>query len=356
MIEHYKIYMNLPSRVKDSFICKCLIPYLREKEFSNYWIERRVEMLPVIHIYITKNKRTNETISKAPSHLEPLKSIIKEFVNDLSEEEKEEKEVYVKYNNEIRKMNRLGRLQRMPKNLSVTFEELQYVKRSGEYTYAEEPMIFNDTFKRLENLYEDTYLYLFNHRNQEILFILGLFYFSSKNLDRTGIGKGYRSYQSHVLGFLSYKKADMESYKKYFEDYYRKNITDLLKFYRMIADNKTFCKSNLKIIVLLKRWKQALDEMYQKLFYVQQDNNLSISIVETIKSKIARHKFRKISQFHNIVFDKNHKFMFDTKEFNAYRMLVNFTYLILPNLGISSRKRVQVGYILVKIAQKEEEE
>lgn len=346
--------MNLPSRVKASFICKCLIPYLREKELSDYWIERRVEVLPVIHVYITKNMKFNEAVSKTPSHLGPLKSIIKKFVNNLSEEEKKEKEVYLKYNNEIRRMNRLERLQRMPENLSVTFEELQYVKRSGEYTYAEEPMIFNDTFKLLEALYEDTYLYLFNHSNQEILFILGLFYFSSKNLDRTGVGKGYRSYQSHVLGFLNYKKANMENYKEYFEDYYRKNITTLLEFYRIIDDNKTLNKSKSQIVVLLKRWKQVLDEMYQKLFYVQQDINLST--IRTIKKKISRHKFRKISQFHNTVFDKDHKSMFETKEFNAYRMLVNFTYLILPNLGISSRKRVQGGYILVKIAQMKEEE
>ena len=349
MIDHYKVFLNVSSHSKNKFICKYLIPFLRKNVQSDYWIERHVEILPVIDIYVIRKRSYKNEFP----YLKSFKILLNDFKESLTLSDRMPNNVYINRKNDIRKMNRLKRIHRLPQNFSIMAECISFVKRKGEYTYAEEPMIYNDTFRLSERLYEDTYLYLYNHPQQEMLFIFGLFYFSAKNLDKTGIGLGYRSYQSHVLGFLSYKKENMDGYKNYFEEYYKVNHAILLSFYKLIKNMNSALTDDIELLALIRRWKNVLDKTYEKLFYVQRD--ITLSLVHAIRREIAQAKFRGYSQFHKVVFDKRHKSMFSTKEFCAYRMLVNFTYLILPNLGLSSRKRVQGGYILVKIMQETED-
>lgn len=347
MILHYKLFINLSREAKRRFITEHLIPFLRDEVQDEYFFTRSVELHPVILLYVRPELAPRQELKRRGlSFRRSLQNLLDTYIDGLSAEERRQNDVYVKHHRDLERMNQLKKIRRdEPENLSVQFELLEFIERRGEFTFPEEPEIYNDTFFRTQQLMEDTTLYLTAKPQDEMILLLGMFYFSSKELDKADGGAGYLSYQSHVLGFLNYKKANVSDYARLFDHYYTVNaevFDEVLDFFQ----SERFEDTDQPLMVLIRRWRDQFHEMYERLISIQR--SATVSVHEAVKINMAHYKFRGISSFHDVAFDRKNRDYFWTKPFMAYRMLVNFVYLQLPRMGLSSRKRVQAGYILVR--------
>lgn len=167
-------------------------------------------------------------------------------------------------------------------------------------------------------------------------------------LDKTGIGYGYLSFKSHLLGFLSYRHKDMGKYKKMFQDKFTEMAETLSSFGGFIENNfKGEVPEQIpeEIIEICREWESLYSNMYQELLTAENETNTNKAF--SISLSMQRRRFRSLSSFHKAAFSNANKDFFKKKEFQAYRMLVNFVYLLLPAMGLNSRKRVEASYLLV---------
>jgi len=232
---------------------------------------------------------------------------------------------------------------------------MEFIERYGEYTYIEEKELYTEFFFSTQRLMEDTFLYLRSKgKALEVPMLMCMFLVVSQQLDNTGVGRGYLSFKSHLLGFLNYKNKDIEKYKIMFEKNFqvREKVLDQLC---NVIQNKTLLEEAAEkdpFLEIVLRWNNYMEEMYDKLLPIQKLPS-KVSYKQAIQTKLAHRRFRKMSSFHNKVFSEKNRDFFKVDEFRAYRMLVNFIYLILPNMGMSSRKRVEASYMLVATMEKE---
>lgn len=92
-------------------------------------------------------------------------------------------------------------------------------------------------------------------------------------------------------------------------------------------------------------WESLYSNMYQELLTAENETNTNKAF--SISLSMQHRRFRSLSSFHKAAFSNANKDFFKKKEFQAYRMLVNFVYLLLPAMGLNSRKRVEASYLLV---------
>lgn len=100
-----------------------------------------------------------------------------------------------------------------------------------------------------------------------------------------------------------------------------------------------------EIIEICREWESLYSNMYQELLTAENETNTNKAF--SISLSMQHRRFRSLSSFHKAAFSNANKDFFKKKEFQAYRMLVNFVYLLLPAMGLNSRKRVEASYLLV---------
>ncbi len=349
MIYTIKFHINIKSEKKNEFIIDELIPFCRSYLKESYYFSRNIEVGPVINLYIETNKE------KIVYYYNIILKRFNEFLMLLSDSDIESNEVYYQQEASIRRVNGL-RKQAQKENLTVEFHELETIARNGEYTYQEEKSLFTKYFMKVQSTMEDSFLYMQDKGSiHEMIMLVCMFQVVSQQLDKTGIGRGYLSFKSHLIGFLSNKRKGVDEYGKLFELHYQK-LNDPIRLLREITNhaiNTEIEIHNDKCIELMIRWNHYFAQLYEELIRIQQLKEPR-SFYMNMRKFINYYNFRKISAFHKEVFAKNNMDFFNSYEFRAYRMLVNFTYLLLPNMGLNSRKRVEASYMLVKSIEEDE--
>lgn len=352
-----KFYLNLADKKKNTFIKEELIPFLHEafpdsgqERKGDYYFSWSIEVVPVIVLYL---KCETEYFQKI---LPKMQEMFGEFCHSLSEEEKKGNPFYIEHKKDIAVMNGLKGKKDIPENLTMEYEKVENIDRQGEYDNEEIKEIYNEYFFRMQGITEQAFLFIEeNMEARAMAFVYGMFYLTAMQLDATGVGRGYLSFKSHLLGFLNYKNPDIEKYRDYFERYYCANVQVFEQMADILEDETEFENAAKESVLYELLWKfsKTLEELYED-FYQAEEEEVKESIKEKMEKKKQFREFRKFSQFHYKMFSDNNKEFFKLREFRAYRMLVNFVYLQLPRLGLSSRIRVEGAYMLVRTMEKEQ--
>lgn len=339
-----KVHINLPSSVKNNFIRNRLIPFCNEKLGEiPYYFSRNIEFGPVINLYVQCSEK------EITYFYSELYNQFNQFLEALTGDEQIANNVYIERYRDLKKMNGIKN-KKQQDNLTIMFYKLDTIERHGEYGSELEKEIFTEYFFKSQNVVEKT-IRFFNEAQEQVRLntILGLFTACAQVLDNTGIGQGYLSFKSHLLGFLSYKHKDMPKYERYFENNFTKNE----RTYREIVD---IVRHNLRLNELAKEqtlfeiiyaWKQIYTSMYEDMLRIIKENPPKKNLLMTFNKSYRAAQFRSISPFHKKAFASNNRSFFESLEFQAYRMVVNYVYQTLPTLGVNSRKRVEMSYVLV---------
>lgn len=334
--------VNISSKAKIEFVTNKLIPFLETTVQNDYYFTRGISVIPVIDLFI---KTTEERMTYIYTKLQQL---FDQFIESLDEIDLQENTFYINNQMNIRKVNGF-KVRKYIDNLTIDFTKIDTIERYGEYNHPGDKEIYTEYFFACQHLLERSIKYLYGkEENQQLLLLFGVFYFASKQLDKTGIGRGYLSFKSHLLGFLNYKHKDMGQYKLMFQRKYEelKDVLDemLNRFERQDISQDSGILSN-EMMELLVLWEKVFAQLYDRL--LQEELTSKDTNKNRIKLRIQHMKFRKLSEFHNEVFSNQNRSFFERDEFQAYRMLVNFVYLLLPAMGLSARKRVEASYLLV---------
>lgn len=339
---HIKIGINISSEAKTDFIVNELIPFLEEHVKDNYYFTRSVNVIPVIDLYLnTSDIKITYIYSK-------IQSIFDKYLSTLSEASVQENKYYLDNQKNISRVN--GYSAFIPiENLTIKCEKIEAIKRDGEYNHPIDKEIYTDYFIKGQKVLEKAIKFLYNRdEDTQLKLLFGIFYSASMQLDKTGIGYGYLSFKSHLLGFLSYRHKDMGKYKKMFQDKFTEMAETLSSFGKFIENNfKGEVPEQIpeEIIEICREWESLYSNMYQELLTAENETNTNKAF--SISLSMQHRRFRSLSSFHKAAFSNANKDFFKKKEFQAYRMLVNFVYLLLPGMGLNSRKRVEASYLLV---------
>ena len=344
---HIKMGVNISSKAKNEFVTNKLIPFLEVVVQENYYFTRGISVIPVIDLFI---KTTEERMTYIYSKLQQL---FDQFVESLDETDIQENIFYVNNQRNIRKVNGY-KVRRNIDNLAIDYMKIDTIERYGEYNHTGDKEIYTEYFFACQHLLERSIKYLYcKEEEHQLLLLFGMFYCASKQLDKTGIGRGYLSFKSHLLGFLNYKHKDMYQYKVIFEKKYEELENVLKEMIKCLEGQKVSWDSAMlykEMIELIRLWEDLFAQLYDRL--LQEELTSENAKKNKIKLWIQHMKFRKLSDFHNKVFSNKNRSFFEQDEFQAYRMLVNFVYLLLPAMGLSSRKRVEASYFLVSALEK----
>lgn len=339
---HIQIGINISSEAKTDFIVNELIPFLEEHVKDNYYFTRSVNVIPVIDLYLnTSDIKITYIYSK-------IQSIFDKYLSNLSEASVQENKYYLDNQKNISRVN--GYSACIPiENLTIKCEKIEAIKRDGEYNHPIDKEIYTDYFIKGQKVLEKAIKFLYNRDEDiQLKLLFGMFYSASMQLDKTGIGYGYLSFKSHLLGFLSYRHKDMGKYKKMFQDKFAEMAETLSSFGGFIENNfKGEVPEQIpeEIIEICREWESLYSNMYQELLTAENETNTNKAF--SISLSMQHRRFRSLSSFHKAAFSNANKDFFKKKEFQAYRMLVNFVYLLLPAMGLNSRKRVEASYLLV---------
>lgn len=339
--------VNISRKAKTEFITNKLIPFLESTVQDNYYFTRGISVIPVIDLFI---KTTEERITYIYSKLQQM---FDQFICGLNESDIQENNFYIDNQADIRKVNGY-KVRKDIDNLTIDYMKIDTIERYGEYNHPGDKEIYTEYFFTCQPLLERNIKYLYGRdEDQQLLLLFGLFYCASKQLDKTGIGRGYLSFKSHLLGFLSYKHKDMDKYKLMFKKKCEELADVLDEMINRMEGQDISQGSEVvsnELFELLTLWEDLFAQMYERL--LQEELTSKDTNKNSIKLWIQHMKFRKLSEFHNEVFSNKNRSFFEKDEFQAYRMLVNFVYLLLPAMGLSSRKRVEASYFLVSISEK----
>lgn len=342
MIIEITIALNISSSAKRRFVVEHLIPTLHQYIPFQYHFTWKITPIPCLIISTAGSQEQVQALTAA------LKHQVDEFRSTLSAQEAQGSPVYFDRWDDLRKMNSLPEEDRVPVNFTVTWKQVEEIVRRGEYVAQVERNLYNEHLYRVQPLIEDSLRLLSsNGKSLEVPFLVGLFYVASIQLDRRSELKGYQSFKSHMIGFLSYNHADMQLYLRDFSRYVQLN-RDMFKTLldRIESDIKG---ENDPLIGLLRRWEAEFSEIFDE-HQRARFGGFWVSPYRAMRYRIAQYRFRGMSTFHKAAFSKKSPLM-NSSEFSTYRMLVNFVYLLLPAMGISSRKRVQASYVLTTMVE-----
>ncbi|MGN0396186.1 MAG: hypothetical protein ACI4EF_12550 [Coprococcus sp.] len=343
---YIKMGINISNRAKNEFVVKWMIPFFESSVKDKYYFTRSVNLIPVINVYIDSSESMITYIYSK------LQSLFDRFIMSLDEEDKKENTFYIENQKNIRKVNGY-QMNSIVENLTITYGRIDKIPRAGEYNYPIDKEIYTDYFFKCQKLLEQSISYLYKRdENIQLIFLFGLFYCASKQLDKTGVGSGYLSFKSHLLGFLSYNHKDIDKYREMFK---RKHIelsgelSNLRNSIEIYGSEEELKEVPGEIVGMLLKWEILFSEMYNELLEVEKKEIGNKSF--NIKLKLRHRNFRTLSSFHKEAFSGKNTDFFKLKEFQAYRMLVNYVYLLLPAMGLSSRKRVEASYLLVSLLE-----
>lgn len=340
-----KFAVNISSNAKNIFVTKWLIPFLNSNVETEYYFTRSVEIIPVINLYI---KTSEVMITYIYSKMQKL---FNDFIFSLNSDDRQSNSFYIKNQKDISRINGFQKKD-MIDNLNISCKKIDKIERYGEYNNEIDKEIFTEFFFKGQKILEKSIDYLYEKdEDAELVFLYGLFLAVSKQLDNTGVGHGYLSFKSHLLGFLNYKHKDIDKYKILFEKRYVNLKSQIIEIRDILMSEEDEEQLN-DVIKILKKWKDLFEEMYGKLLEAE-NKEANQSLLYKIRLGMRHREFKKLSGFHDKAFSNKNRDFFKLKEFQAYRMLVNFTYQLLPAMGLNSRKRVEASYLLVTLFESE---
>ncbi|XCB29011.1 hypothetical protein RQN30_06905 [Arcanobacterium hippocoleae] len=342
MIVEISMALNISSPAKRRFVVERLVSTLHQLIPSRYYFTWQVRSIPCLVVYTVGSLRQTQALVTA------LQQQVDDYCSTLNEQELQGSAVYTERWDDLRKMNSLRETGDTPNNFQVTWHQIAGIPRRGEYIAQIERDLYNEQLYRVQPLVEESLrLLTMGGSSLEIPFLVGLFYVASIQLDRRCALRGYQSFKSHMIGFLSYEHADMKLYARDFSRYFDLNRDMFTSFLNRLGSGKN--SKNDPMIELLQRWEVE----FSKIFDEHQRARASgfwVNPYRAMRYGMARRRFRGMSAFHREAFSKKSHLM-DGVEFSTFRMLVNFVYLLLPAMGVSSRKRVQASYILTALME-----
>ncbi|MGS0562814.1 hypothetical protein [Microbacterium aurugineum] len=336
------IPLNTSRESKNVFLAEWLIPYLARSQ-ARYFVVRRVIEVPVFLAYIDRPDEDVETVRME------LVELLTDFVTQLRDEDRTPAAHYEDMWEDVRKIHRYERQPAASSENGVVCRTITHIKRTGHYYRPEDVEIFNYFAFRAQPLLERSLFFLQeDRRRREIPFIFSLFAVASSQFE-----SGYLSFKSHVLGFFSYRHPVLPRYLEAFATDFERS-TDALRALRVraeaaAADPQT-PPARLEpvdsLADLISSWSALLAELRAALYAVREKPQRSF--FRSVKAQVDYFQFRRLSDFHRTAFSRRGQRIISSRGFGAYRMCVNFVYLLLPTLGISSRKRVEAAYLLVR--------
>lgn len=342
MIAEISIALNISSAAKRRFVVERVMPTLHRAVPSQYHFTWKVHAIPCLVVSTVGSRSQLQDLASTLQHQ------VEDFRITLSEEELQGSPVYSERWDDLRKMNSFAEQDDVLANFSVTCRQVEEIARRGEYIAQIERDLYNKHLYQVQPLVEDSLdLLVKAGPSLEVPFLVGLFYCASIQLDRRCSLRGYQSFKSHMIGFLSYDHVGMERYARDFARYVELNRDMFVALLDRLENGIT--EDGDSLFVLLRRWELEFSEFFDE-HQSARVGGFWVSPYRAMRYGIARRRFQGISTFHKIAFGKRSP-LFDSAEFATYRMLVNFVYLLLPAMGISSRKRVQASYVLTEIIE-----
>lgn len=334
------IGMNTSRAAKMRFHVERLLPMLRATG-CRYYVERAVAGVPIFRCYVDAPDGLADDLRNQ------VQAAVDAFLGSLDDEERQPAASYGDMWRDIRKIHRLGRVSVAAHGRAET-AIVSYIQRRGEYFRVEDMERFNHFLFEVQPLMERTMEYLdADRRKREVLFVFGLFGVTAPLFQVGGQPAGYLSFKSHVIGFFSYKHPGLPKYAAAFDQVYMRAAQQLNTLLDMaMAVTPAREPGDGQLLALLANWRDVLMRLNDALRGardVKQD-----SLRRSWRAQLDYRRFRKLSRFHADAFSAQNVAVLDSYEFGAYRMCVNFAYLLLPTLGISSRKRVEAAYLLVR--------
>jgi hypothetical protein len=334
--------LNIQKEKKEEFVHSILLPNINEVRNIypeiRLFIRRHIEGGPVVNIYYD---------SIGEDAAEKVHEIIILNFQSYIEENKHkfvENDIYLREQANLSKMNGLD-YDKEYENYENSFNKVNRLKRHGEYSSEEEEEVFNNWFFDNGQLLENTICLLKDYSHTEKLkFIISLFMYCSNRLNDFDLD-GYLSFKSHYIGFISANKK-MRAYHEAFVKQYE--VENNVKIYNWK------CNESLGYYIDMDDARKALLGMWQV-----EINKFVMKIRELDKLKanffamIHMLRFRSVSKFHNKAFALHNLKFYRSREFQAYRRVVNLIYILLPTLGFNTIDRLYSAVCLVKIIEGE---
>lgn len=323
---------------KERFIREELIPVLQRLRLAGgrCFFHRTVENGPVILVYAhTDDVRAGMLYSQLTSR---LNKYCEQYFNLF-----EENPLYAAQSSNIRIMNRLARSSKEYTNYTIRMESMSRIERYGEYYSTEAKEAVNEWLLDHGALLEKSCLVL--QDRPEIArqtFLVYLFLLCSERLEKQTY-RGYLSFKSHYLGFMNLRKAEMSSYALKFEDYYRKYGERFVEIKRSRESGKTILSELPGSEELAAQWGQAIE------LFMNSQQGLTKSV--RLSNVFSMIQFRRYSSFHKESFKWTTLGYYFSPAFQEYRLLINMIYLILPDLGFNTVKRLQASHALVRMIE-----
>jgi len=335
--------LNASRGAKNVFVAERLLPYLRDRGVEHY-VTRRVMQVPVAVAYI------KEGAAAAPSVREEVQRMLDAFVADQPPEELVPAADYEEMWGDISKIHRLdGAVVAVDRVVECV--PIRRITRSGAYYRPEDAEIYTHFLFAVQPLMQRTLAYLEQDRaRRETPFLVGLFLVTSRLFRIDGEVRGHFSFKSHVLGFFSHPHELLPAYAARFQAAYVQ-ASDALDALRRRVEADDADPDGDPLVLLLRDWDEHLHDLQTALFAVRDVRQRSV--VTALRAQVDYLQFRRLSSFHAKAFGRRGQRTISSRAFGAYRMCVNFVYLVLPALGLSSRKRVLAGYLLVRTFEKQ---
>lgn len=343
MEKYYKftISLNVQKEYKEKFIHEQLIPSLQKFRGTfvgnKCFFHRTVNVGPVIIIYI------NSSESRASLLYSELSKKLYDYYEEYHDVFKENP-VYLNNKDNIKIMNRLKNQNKEYHNFTIMMDNINSIERNGEYYSEDAKTVVNCWLLNNAALMEDTYCLLKQYTDVERqMFLVYLFLLCSEQLDGKTY-QGYLSFKSHYIGFMNIRKNEMQKYNQMFEAYFKKH-NDAFICVKEAKENHQFMLPGLQESEnIIHRWENGI-----AAFMINQKGLEKKIRFSNIISMIT---FRKYSSFHKEAFKITNLNFFMSQQFQEYRLLINMIYLILPNIGFNTVKRLQASHALIEIIEK----
>ncbi|MGX7150821.1 hypothetical protein [Enterococcus ureasiticus] len=339
-IHKITIALNTQNTFKQKFIREELIPEMKKFRESygsdSCFFHRTLNVGPIINVYIQGT--TEEAINLQVAMEARMAEFKRQYGNQFVE-----KSVYFENQQNIRRMNGLSKGIGDYQNFAVILDEIESVPREGEYYSEEAKNMVNNWLFEQGGLIDGTNL-LVEQLNEleKQKFLVALFLTCSQKLDGTSY-RGYLSFKSHYLGFINIRKQEMQNYHKMFEQYYLEHGEEFESMRDTIRNSQSILTGNDQSDEILRKWEIVINQ------FMELQKNLPKKVkLSNIFSMLS---FRRYSEFHKESFKlSNLKFYF-SEQFQEYRLLVNIIYLLLPDMGFNTPKRLLASYNLISVLE-----
>lgn len=215
------------------------------------------------------------------------------------------------------------------------------IKSDGYYNTNKEYLFFQKQRIASRYLVLETVEVLKNmDKEKQYLFLVAMFKEVAECYPEEGLLKGCISFKSHVVGFLGNADSRTEILKKRFEQVYEYMCDDL----KLVEQTKYDFNIAQKLI---DDWKSFFQTFIDEIPYNEQAQIKIKKDSDLVEKSIQN--LGNYTEFHNKWVNRS-KFseFFFSQEFYHYRMLVNFFYLILPNLGFGPEEKHLGCYLITK--------